>query len=139
MVNKCIVECCREEGEYGGFFKLPKKDHIREIWVRNLKLSDWFLTTKKIYSVCFRHFPVEGIKTSGKYLSIKKGNLLHKLHWFTYLFEDFSQIIKFNQECYLLEIMQWIIWDLILSKKHWCRIFSEVIFKFSFTCDFTYF
>ena len=73
MVNNCIVQSCRSEGENGGFFKLPKKENLREAWVEKLALSPWFIKTTKTYRVCFRHFPKEAFNTSGKILTVKKG------------------------------------------------------------------
>ena len=73
MVNSCIIQACRSVGENGGFFKLPKKENLRQAWVEKLNLSPWFLKTEKTYRVCFRHFPKEAFNTSGKILTVKKG------------------------------------------------------------------
>ena len=73
MSMHCIVQDCRLHGD-SAFFQLPKDESVREKWVENLKLSTWFLTTKKAYRVCFRHFPKEAFKTSGKHhVTLKKG------------------------------------------------------------------
>ena len=65
---------CRLHGDEGGaFFRLPKNQITRKIWVERLELSDWFLTTDKVYRVCFRHFHQSQFKTSGKYITLQKG------------------------------------------------------------------
>ena len=69
---KCLVKDCQLHGD-SGFYKLPTEEKTRKIWIQQLKLSEWFLTTEKKFRVCFRHFSKEAFKTSGKYVTLKKG------------------------------------------------------------------
>ena len=79
MVNTCIIHNCGLTGENSGFFKIPNNENVRQLWVNQLHLSDYYLKTKKLYRVCYRHFPTEAFKTSGKYLTLHKGIILYHL------------------------------------------------------------
>ena len=76
MSMSCIVQDCRSYGN-SRFYQLPKNEKVRRIWIEKLKLSEWFVTTKTIHRVCFRHFPKDAFKTSnGRHVTLKKGNYL---------------------------------------------------------------
>ena len=97
MVMSCVA--CRLHGDEGGaFFRLPKNQITRKIWVERLELSDWFLTTEKVYRVCFRHFHQEQFKTGGKYITLVKGmisNFLQTNHSVRFLdFQVFQNLYK---------------------------------------------
>ena len=87
----CVA--CRLHGDEGGaFFRLPKNQITRKTWVERLELSDWFLTTEKVYRVCFRHFHQEQFKTSGKYITLVKGMIFDVLQT-----KSQSMISKFSR------------------------------------------
>ena len=75
MSMSCIVLHCRLHGD-SGFYSLPKDEKIRKIWIKQLKLSEWFMTAKTKYRVCFRHFSKDTFKTSGKRVTLKKGTFI---------------------------------------------------------------
>ena len=77
MSMNCIVQGCRSSGD-NGFFSLPKVEKVRRIWIEKLKMSEWFITTKKKYRVCFRHFSNDTFKTSGKKVTLKKGTFVRR-------------------------------------------------------------
>ena len=47
MVMSCIA--CKRHGDEGAFFRLPKNLLVRKEWVERLELSEWFVTTTKVY------------------------------------------------------------------------------------------
>ena len=81
VFKKCSVpNCgCNSDGA-GGFFSLPgfstpKSRKKRQEWVNAVGLTDYFMDEriKKQFFICFRHFTVQEINTSGKYLKLDKG------------------------------------------------------------------
>ena len=59
-----------------GFFFLPKNHKKREAWVNGLGLDPGYFLDVRIsrqFYVCFRHFKIQDMNTSGKCLKIKKG------------------------------------------------------------------
>ena len=59
----CFV--CKADGESNGLYRLPKKDEKRKMWLKNLKVDDYYLKTKKDFRVCFRHFQDSDYRTIG--------------------------------------------------------------------------
>ena len=87
VFKKCSVPSCgcNSDGS-GGFFSLPnfstpKSRKKRKEWSDALGLSDYFMDEKitKQFFICFRHFTVQEINTSGKYLKLDKGMKLYTL------------------------------------------------------------
>ena len=64
---------CRAFGKVGGLHRFPKKEEKRKIWMKSLKLGDYFLDTKKEIRVCFRHFRDSDYILVGTRKSLKPG------------------------------------------------------------------
>ena len=77
----CSVPNCGSNSDgAGGFFSLPsfstpKSRKKRQEWVNAVGLTDYYMDEriKKQFYICFRHFTVQEINTSGKYLKLDKG------------------------------------------------------------------
>ena len=74
MPSTCLV--CREEGDKG-FFALPKNKIIRESWIKEAKLSDFFIKNPLMSQrICWRHFNSSQIKSEGQRWTLVKGMFL---------------------------------------------------------------
>ena len=87
MAAQCVIRWCRLQsdgpGKSGGFFNLPsleKKYSERLKVVNACGLGEAYMTPeagKRNYRICWRHWKLSDIDTTGKRLTLQAGRYIH--------------------------------------------------------------
>ena len=87
MAAQCVIRWCRLQsdgpGKSGGFFNLPsleKKYSERLKVVNACGLGEAYMTPeagKRNYRICWRHWKMSDIDTTGKRLTLQAGRYIH--------------------------------------------------------------